>query len=114
MSSNYFRAVIAVSALVVLAWQYVGSEQQEQRARDASPVQALAGDAVVTGVLPTGGSWIVEMGTAGRKLFMIAGEAPSARVGEPVRWWVAARHLHVFDASGGRLAEADRRLGANP
>lgn len=37
MSSNYFRAVIAVSALVVLAWQYVGNGQQEQRARDASP-----------------------------------------------------------------------------
>ncbi len=87
---------------------------QIARHGETVPVQALAGDAMVTGVLPTGGSWIVELGTAGRKLFMIAGEAPTARVGEPARWWVAARHLHVFDASGGRLAEADRQLAANP
>ncbi len=87
---------------------------QLARHGEAVPAQALAGDAVVSGVLPTGGSWIIELDTAGRKLFMIAGEAPAARVGEPVRWWVGARHLHVFDGRGRRSIEADRVLDANP
>ncbi|MDQ2780898.1 MAG: ABC transporter ATP-binding protein, partial [Pseudomonadota bacterium] len=49
---------------------------QFARQGEAVPAQALAGEAIVTGILPTGGSWIVELETTGRKLFMIAGDAP--------------------------------------
>lgn len=79
----------------------------------AVPENAFNGEATVTGVLPTGGSWIVELAAAGRKLFSIVGELPQVHQGDAVRYWVAPRYLHVFDAAGQRSVDADAALNAS-
>jgi iron(III) transport system ATP-binding protein len=71
---------------------------------------ALSGEAEVTGVLPTGGSWIVELTCRGDKLFLTTHEAPSFQVGDKATFWVKASALHVFDAAGRRMESADRLL----
>ncbi len=86
---------------------------QIANAEESVPVTAFSGPAMVTGVLPTGGSWIVELTVAGRKLFAIVGEPPRAQTGEQIRYWVAPHHLHVFEPGGKRLLEADADLAAN-
>ena len=75
-----------------------------------APEGAFSGRAEVTGVLPTGGSWIVELTVPGGKLFQTTHEMPEIEQGETVNFWVEPRALHVFDTAGNRSAEADRML----
>jgi iron(III) transport system ATP-binding protein len=74
------------------------------------PQGALSGKAEVSGVLPTGGSWIVELSLSGEKLFMTTHQSPEIKVGDGVGFFVKAKALHVFDARGNRLAAADKLL----
>ncbi|WP_312363533.1 ABC transporter ATP-binding protein [Ensifer sp.] len=55
-------------------------------------------------VVPTGGSWIVELSVEGERFFAIAGELPDAAQGESVFFHVEPRHLHIFDVEGRRIA----------
>ena len=64
----------------------------------------------VTGVLPTGGSWIIELRIGTEKVFQVMHEAPEFKPGTPVLLWIKPKALHVFDARGDRLAAADRLL----
>lgn len=65
----------------------------------------------VTGILPTGGSWIVEIVVSGQVLFMTTHVAPRLDVGIEVIVEVAPGALHLFDSKGQRVTEADKTLG---
>jgi iron(III) transport system ATP-binding protein len=81
-------------------------------AGDASavPSGAFSGTAEVTGVLPTGGSWIIELTVGGDKLFLTTQQAPDIDVGATSVFWVEPKGLHVFDANSQRSATADALL----
>jgi iron(III) transport system ATP-binding protein len=77
-----------------------------------SPVSegAFSGPAEVTGILPTGGSWIIELTSSGDKLFLTTHQSPEVDVGDKVDFFVKPKALHVFDAVGQRSEPADRLL----
>lgn len=66
--------------------------------------------ATVTGVLPTGGSWIIETDCAGKVIFLTTSDNPTLTGGETVHLHAKPSALHVFDRNGARLAGADERL----
>lgn len=66
----------------------------------------------ITGVLPTGGSWIVEMEAFGQVLFMTTHIAPILKAGDKVTLTVKPAALHLFDVDGQRITEADSSLAA--
>jgi iron(III) transport system ATP-binding protein len=74
------------------------------------PTGAFSGSAEVTGILPTGGNWIIELTSSGEKLFLTTQQAPDIDVGAQTFFWVEAKALHVFDKGGRRLAAADALL----
>ncbi|MET0530834.1 MAG: ABC transporter ATP-binding protein [Microvirga sp.] len=74
------------------------------------PESAFAGQAEVSGILPTGGSWIIELLTAGEKLFLTTHQSPEVEVGATVKFFVKPTALHVFNAAGRRSEIADRLL----
>lgn len=76
----------------------------------AVPAGALAGKAVVTGVLPTGGSWIIELWTGERKLFLTTHQPPAVADGDEGMFYARPEALHVFDEKGARHAHADTKL----
>lgn len=82
----------------------LASEQREV------PEGAFSGHAEVTGILPTGGSWIIELTSSGEKLFLTTHQSPEIEVGEQATFWVKPKALHVFDAKGERLEAADKLL----
>jgi iron(III) transport system ATP-binding protein len=70
----------------------------------------FSGPAEITGILPTGGSWIIEVRSAGDTVFMTTHESPEIEVGDKVHFSIKPSALHVFDAKGSRLADADAAL----
>ena len=66
--------------------------------------------ATVSGVLPTGGSWIIELQAAGQTVFMTAHVAPTLKQDEMVTIVMQPASLHLFDANGQRLHDADPLL----
>jgi len=65
--------------------------------------QAAVGQARLVDVVPTGGSWILELNAGPRQFFAIAGDQPGLEPGELLSFWAEQRHLHVFDANGSRI-----------
>ena len=72
--------------------------------------EGFAGPAEVAGILPTGGSWIVELDAQGAKLFLTTHQPPAVRPGERVRFNARPDALHVFDRDGARSGVADAAL----
>jgi iron(III) transport system ATP-binding protein len=70
------------------------------------PAGAFRLQARASGVLPTGGSWIVEIAAGSEKLFAAAHEPPGFAAGDDVVVWAKPAALHLFDAEGDRLAGA--------
>ncbi|GLS87132.1 ABC transporter ATP-binding protein [Cypionkella aquatica] len=66
--------------------------------------------ASVTAVLPTGGSWIIEVNCAGRVIFLTTTESPTLQGGEIVTLHARPAALHVFDSHQNRLAGVDDAL----
>jgi iron(III) transport system ATP-binding protein len=66
--------------------------------------------ATVTGVLPTGGSWIIELLIGPAKIFQVMHEAPELAPGSKVTLWIKPKALHLFDKRGERVGAADRLL----
>jgi iron(III) transport system ATP-binding protein len=64
---------------------------------------AVTRSAVIRDVLPTGGSWIVDLSLEGEKIFAIAGSAPRHEVGDTVDILVDPAELHLFDVQGERI-----------
>lgn len=60
--------------------------------------------AKIVDVVPTGGSWIVELSAEGEQYFAIISEAPTQKIGEEI--WIVAEpnHIHVFDSNGKRIS----------
>ncbi len=66
--------------------------------------------AKVAAILPTGGSWILELETGAETIFMNTHVAPSVREGDRMWFRVPARALNVFDLKGDRIFAADEVL----
>jgi iron(III) transport system ATP-binding protein len=71
------------------------------------PGDSFRNTAQVTGILPTGGSWIIELNVDGRALFSTTTECPVLNGGEQVYVHVRPTAMHVFDRNGDRLSAAD-------
>ncbi|RLJ51499.1 carbohydrate ABC transporter ATP-binding protein (CUT1 family) [Litoreibacter meonggei] len=67
--------------------------------------------AEIEGVLPTGGSWIVEVRAGGQLLFMTTHVAPTLSAGDDVTMVVEPAAFHLFDTDGQRMLNADKALG---
>jgi iron(III) transport system ATP-binding protein len=67
------------------------------------PSDAFATTATVTGLLPTGGSWIVELTDGERLLFATFQNTPPFHIGQSVMLWADSNDVHLFDAAGERL-----------
>jgi iron(III) transport system ATP-binding protein len=76
----------------------------------AAPADAFVAPASVTGVLPTGGSWILELACEDAKLFQLAHAPPDLAGGAQTWVWAEAGALHVFDSHGRRIPAADAAL----
>ncbi|RDE08346.1 ABC transporter ATP-binding protein [Pelagibacterium lacus] len=76
----------------------------------AIPDGAFSEKAVVSGVLPTGGSWIIELAAQGAKLFLTTHQPPAISDGDAGWFHIRPETLHVFDAEGVRHAAADTQL----
>jgi len=74
------------------------------------PQGSLFGQMTVTGVLPTGGSWILELRSENHTLFLTTHALPRVDSGDRVFFHVPPDALHVFDAKGQRITEADAVL----
>jgi len=64
----------------------------------------------VSGVLPTGGSWIIELQSMGTKLFLTTHQPPAISDGDEGYVHIRPEALHVFDRDGVRHAAADIQL----
>ncbi|OOG62712.1 ABC transporter ATP-binding protein [Sinorhizobium sp. A49] len=74
------------------------------------PQGNFSGKMVVTGILPTGGSWILELKSDSHTLFLTTHALPRLELGEKVRFFAPPEALHVFDKDGQRITEADKLL----
>lgn len=63
----------------------------------------INGRATVSAILPTGGSWIVELDVSGQTLFTTMNTAPEVQIGQDVGFHAAPSAVHVFDAEGNRI-----------
>ena len=75
---------------------------------------ALIGRANVAAILPTGGSWIVELNVSGETLFATMNTAPEFQIGQDVDFHAAPSAVHVFDAEGNRFDCGHHRDLAQP
>lgn len=83
---------------------------QVTSAAENVPDGAFKARARITGILPTGGSWIVELDVAGRKVFSVTSLSPVCRPGDESYLWVQSTDLNLFDSEGARLNPARRLL----
>lgn len=74
------------------------------------PAGVFAIEGIVSGILPTGGNWILELQCADATLFLTTHEPPETALGTSVTVWAKPKALHVFDQAGRRIEEADRLL----
>ena len=61
--------------------------------------------AKVVDIVPTGGSWIVEMSIHGEQYFAIAADAPAQKAGDEIWFHVERSHVHVFCKEGKRISD---------
>lgn len=73
---------------------------------ESVPANAYAERAVVTGVLPTGGNWIIELEVGESRLFAITSRSPVITTGDDVTYWADPTDLHLFDGDGNRIEVA--------
>lgn len=64
---------------------------------------AYSGQAVVTSIMPTGGSWIVELVWGDQRIFATTNTPPEVQFKDTVNVWVAQGDLHLFDKNENRL-----------
>lgn len=82
---------------------------------DVPSGQVFTGPATVTAVLPTGGSWIVELNAMGTPIFATSNRPPLQAVGQDVQFQVEQASVHLFGGDGARLdfgSEATRRAAS--
>jgi ABC-type sugar transport systems, ATPase components len=72
---------------------------------DDDAKRCAAGQGTIVDVVPTGGSWIVELDVEGVQFFAITTDSPSKRTGDSIHFWVERQHLHLFDREKNRIAQ---------
>lgn len=60
----------------------------------------------VCGIMPTGGSWVLEMEIEGQTLQLSTQIRPQVQTGEHTYCQIQPQHLHLFDAQGNRLEQS--------
>lgn len=93
----------------------VGIRPEALKSADEVPSsvqEELVIDSHVDAVLPTGGSWIVEVTAEGQTVFLTTSTQPKYAAGANLRLTVPSSSLHVFDANERRMHELDRDLGS--
>ena len=85
---------------------------QVASAAEDVPDGAFKARAVMTGILPTGGSWIIELDVAGRKVFSTTSLSPTSSIGDESYLWVRSSDLNLFDVDGARLSPDRALVGA--
>ncbi|MGF0540724.1 ABC transporter ATP-binding protein [Agrobacterium sp. ES01] len=78
--------------------------------RETVPQNSFSTEMTVTGVLPTGGSWILELKSKNHTLFLTTHALPRTDSGERVFVHAPPEAIHVFDVQGKRISEADTVL----
>ena len=73
---------------------------------NAVPLGALR----LESIMPTGGSWILELSLGGERLFHATHIRPSAKPGQMVDCFARAEGLHLFDANGQRIETNEIRV----
>ncbi len=63
----------------------------------------IGGRAIASAILPTGGSWIVELDVSGESLLATTIEAPEYELGATVHFHATPPAVHVFDGQGNRI-----------
>lgn len=76
----------------------------------AMPDTAYSSQARVTGVMPTGGSWIIELSLMTQKLFATTNAPPNIELGQKVTFRVNQGDMHLFDDQGNRLPDSGALL----
>lgn len=71
--------------------------------QDEVPDGVFAVPVTVTGVLPTGGSWIVETTDGERRIFATSSVMPGLSTGDRAVAWAWPEDLHLFDDDGVRV-----------
>jgi iron(III) transport system ATP-binding protein len=69
--------------------------------------------AVVSAVLPTGGSWIIELVCGGTKLFVTVNQPPAFDAADTVAFHVSRSAMHIFDDKGVRIS-FEKEVAARP
>ena len=59
--------------------------------------------ATVVDIVPTGGSWIVELDTAGERILVLSGDIEGLAAGAEVAFTVDRKHVHLFDSGASRV-----------
>jgi iron(III) transport system ATP-binding protein len=88
----------------------IGLRPEQIKLSNAGPDHAddrFEGAASVVAVLPTGGSWIIELDVEGASLFMTSNRSPEHAVGDSVHFQIERSAMHVFDQQGERLPWED-------
>jgi len=80
--------------------------------RNTEPISGtqLAGAATIAAILPTGGSWIVELDVAGSPLFITTNRPPGHAVGDDITFQVERSEMHVFDREQRRLLDDTKEI----
>lgn len=67
------------------------------------PKGAFQTEALLESVLPTGGSWILQLSTGGQRIFAITSETPRFNAGDKVSIVIQKESFHMFDEAGNRI-----------
>jgi iron(III) transport system ATP-binding protein len=79
-----------------------GIRPEEIRLQPEAGGDALA--MTVAGIMPTGGSWVIELSHAEERLFFSTQTRPQVRSGDRIGCLLPDEALHLFDAEGRRLS----------
>ena len=71
------------------------------------PDSDLSGPVTLSAILPTGGSWILELSSDGQKLHATTNVAPIWRDGQQLFFHVATEAVHMFGKDGNRFGQND-------
>lgn len=71
------------------------------------PASDLSGPVTLSAILPTGGSWILELSSDGKKLHATTNVAPIWRDGQQLFFHVATEAVHMFGKDGSRFGQND-------
>jgi iron(III) transport system ATP-binding protein len=100
------RALASWSERRSLPVESVGLRPEALRATIGNadvPSEAFSLPLTVTALLPTGGSWIIEMTDGAQRFFATRQDRPTLGAGDSVTGWVPDANVHLFDRGGHQI-----------